>query len=210
MTLGDGIFYSTVLLVLAGATYFISVNGKWKLVTKILGAFVFAGVAIAIYIVQEIRPDPPGPLAAVTEYMGVELGAPRIEVTLALGEPEDEGEIVQSRTFGRFQQRHTYPDFTLAYSGVVTPDAVLFVCSNESSSDLLNISNGASESLLLERLGEPSTRSINRERKQEAMSYWTLNAAFIIEAGRVLASCMVESGVNFVEEYAFDTAENSL
>ena len=53
MTLGDGIFYSTVLLVLAGSVYFISVNGKWnpvgkvlKLAGKVIGALVLAGVAI--------------------------------------------------------------------------------------------------------------------------------------------------------------------
>jgi len=35
MTIGDGIFYSTILLVLAGAIYAISVRGKWKEVGEV-------------------------------------------------------------------------------------------------------------------------------------------------------------------------------
>ena len=97
MSLGEGIFYSTVLLVIAGLFYFISINSKWKIVAKTARGLVLLGLVIGVgfwaYHLYGNRSFPKEEIIAVTEYMGIKLGAPRVEVTLAHGVPKSESEI---------------------------------------------------------------------------------------------------------------------
>ena len=47
MTLGAGILWSTVLLILSAVIYLISVRSKWKTVGKVFGVLFVIGAAIA-------------------------------------------------------------------------------------------------------------------------------------------------------------------
>lgn len=99
MTIGDGIFYSTTLLVLAGFVYVVSIRSKWAAVggftakllsrsAKPMAGLVCLSIVVAICIWQygeyQKRPEP---IVAITENGGIMLGATRLEVSLGRGLP---------------------------------------------------------------------------------------------------------------------------
>jgi len=82
MTIGDGIFYSTILLVLAGAFYAISVGDKWKAVGKVFSVpvLVAAICGVIFYASDQYQIQPQSatsePLAANSSsspYIGASL-----------------------------------------------------------------------------------------------------------------------------------------
>lgn len=91
MTLGTGIFSSTILIVLVFVVYQISIHKKWKLIGKLLAGL--AGVCILIglgtwFYIREIEPQiQVAQLQPVTELYNVKLGMLEVDLTLAKGLP---------------------------------------------------------------------------------------------------------------------------
>ena len=200
MTLGDGIFYSTALLVIAALLYFISINGKWMLVGKIAGGLVLAGlIYVGGFVAYDLYDNRPMPIVAVTEYMGIELGAPRVDVTLAIGEPDSA--LRKTRLL-------VYDDFTVSLTDEA-PNRVSSVCTRNyaNNNGLLGIAHNASEARLLDTLGPPSSESINSEGTSKILNFEALNANFRITAGRVNSICMDNSASSFFEEYSPNTED---
>ncbi len=178
MTIGDGIFYSTILLVLAGAIYAISVRGKWKTAGKVFSVFVLVvAVSYAIfygYDQYQSRPQSSAsePLAAVTEYMGVKLGASRVDVTLKHGLPERESNPI--RPDGKKQDVLYYDGFAVTLSGEEVANFAYMVCSDGSYTygrELLGIGIYESEDRVISLLGAPSSESIDADGlKSQALS----------------------------------------
>src|SRR5262245_57158449 len=88
MTVGSGILWSTVLIVLAVGVYQVSVRRKWKIVGKIFGGLIFvaivAGGGLWAWDRYENRPK-------VVELLdGVRLGMSPLDVKLAKGEPQND------------------------------------------------------------------------------------------------------------------------
>jgi hypothetical protein len=213
MTIGDGIFYSTILLVLAGSIYAISVRGKWKTVGKVFSVFVLVGAVgggiFYGYDQYQSRPQSspppakPEPLAAVTEYMGIQLGASRVDVTLKHGLPEQESS--PTRPDGKKQDVLTYDDFSVTLRGEEVANFVYMVCSDGSwpnARDLLGISNNWSEDGVISILGAPSSESIDADGLKKIMNYRELNLSLVLAEGRVDEICMTEGGsIRWFEEY---------
>ncbi len=88
MTIGDGIFWSTVLILLSAAIYQISIRKKWKLVGKMVALLLLFGVvggaAIWGWYSYNNRPSP------VAELNGIRLGMSPVEVKLVKGPPSNE------------------------------------------------------------------------------------------------------------------------
>src|SRR3954466_14558964 len=92
MTLGTGIFLSTILLLLALAAWQVSIHAKWKIVGKVAAGSVALCIVLGICIYAwtyiaglAARPSVVGPLG------GAQLGTSPTDVKLALGKPDVEG-----------------------------------------------------------------------------------------------------------------------
>ena len=216
MTIGDGIFYSTLLLILAGSIYAISVRGKWKTVGKVFSVFVLvvavcAGIFYG-YDQYQSRPQSspppatPEPLTAVTEYMGVKLGASRVDVTLKLGAPQEESSLVTPT--GKRRDVLTYYDFQVILEGEEVADSVFMVCSSGTykyGRELLGLSITDSEDIVLKELGTPTNESINKDGLQKIMNYKELNLSLILAKEQVEQICMTEGGsIAWIDEYRIE------
>lgn len=201
MTIGDGIFYSTILLVLAGSIYAISIKGAWKVVGKVFGVLVLAGMvvggALVGYEQYQNRPQPapkPEELVAATEFMGIELGAPRVDVTLSKGAPEFEGLLTQAEN-NRFFQNIFYEDFYVELAGEEDASLVSRVCTRDGVGmrhNLLGVRRYTSEDDLLALLGAPTLAIIFANGTAKRMIYEALNVSFIMRKRRVDQVCMVD------------------
>jgi hypothetical protein len=209
MTIGDGIFYSTILLVLAGAIYAISVRGKWKTTGKVFSVFVLVvavcGGIFYGYDQYQSRPQSSAsePLAAITEYMGVKLGASRVDVTLKHGLPEKESSTVTPA--GEKQDVLTYDNFSVTLRGEEVPNFAYIVCSDGSytyGGELLGVGIYASEDRVISLLGAPSSESIDADGLKKILNYKELNLSIVLAEGRVDEICMTEGGsIRWFEEY---------
>lgn len=203
MTLGDGIVWSTVLILIAGAIYQISVQKKWKLIVKILGVLSLIGAllggAIWGYFVWTNRPQ------ITTEIGGISLGMTPVEVSLKLGEP--------SRKLGPIEEKERKPGGAFSslwlYSeqGTHAPRMMVrfygpsaegltagIVCQDDGYDSVVGISRLKSEEDVIERLGEPTHVSINETGTAKHISYEQWNASYEIARGRVSAVCLTSSG----------------
>ena len=99
MTAGEGIFYSTILILVAIGAWRISVNKKWKLVLGIAASLIALSVLSigGYYLYESGDPSrPPPPEGAIDlenpvkfdELWGIELGITKGAVTLAKGQPD--------------------------------------------------------------------------------------------------------------------------
>jgi len=93
MTLGEGIFWSTVLILVAFFLYQVSVKRKWKTVGKVFAILVLVGALIGGgfwgWNVYESRPRIMGELG------GVRLGMSPVEVKLLKGVATQGDEVVE-------------------------------------------------------------------------------------------------------------------
>ncbi|CAN0459617.1 unnamed protein product, partial [Discosporangium mesarthrocarpum] len=195
MTIGDGIFYSTVLLVVAGAIYFVSTKGRWKLFAKVVGSLiVIASLAAGGIWIYFNRPSPPDELLPVSRYMGVDLGSKRVDVTLAKGEPEDETDILTNPDTNRKRNGLRYGAVFVELMGADIPDTVTSVCTTQpdlygDDHELFGINHYTQTDTVLERLGPPTSESINSEGTIKAINYKNLNFTVLVSAGEVNMIC---------------------
>jgi hypothetical protein len=199
MTLGTGIFSSTVLVLLAIAIWQITARHKWKLAGKIAAGFVAVCAAIGggYYGWNYVHnlPPPPEPLHVVTELGGVKLGMSPTDVTLALGKPDtaDEPTIDGAKT--RINYTYESPELSIAFYGpnkYATKAAI--ICTAEPSVKLLGFDNFSNEKLILKRLGEPDFTSIDSDGLWKAISYAKWKTSFHLTKGFVAYKCILQSG----------------
>ena len=144
-------------------------------------------------------------LVAVTEYFDIKLGAKRVEVTLAKGSPRNEPRPMTGDD-GLVREIMFYYDFFVFVEGDELPDTVTRVCTTENilysnKDDLFGIRHGESEELVVGKLGNPSSESIDTEGTAKIINYESLNVSFEIELRSITQRCMVQSPVVFAEEY---------
>lgn len=218
MTVGEGIFYSTVLLVIAGFFYFISINSKWKIVAKIIGGLVLLGLVIGggfwAYDSYENRLLPKEELIAVTGYMGIELGAPRVEVTLAHGLPESESENTRNDVRSIILNYDGFAVWLTSLEPEVIPNTVYRVCTlrnqlYSTDHEILGINHSSSEETVRDQFGLTSSESISKDGTERLLNYKDLNITFQLTAREVSLICMSVSEMSFVEEYGATDAKVS-
>src|SRR5680860_1493523 len=131
MTLGTSLIWITVLVLVALGVRFISKKKKWRLVGKITSILIAVGVVISLGVwgwnVYKDRPQPLSKLGSVS------LGMTPIEVSLALGKPNNTDADDNSDGY----RRYLYISYgTLEYfirfsNGVSSPERVEAVCSSD-------------------------------------------------------------------------------
>lgn len=205
MTLGTGIFSSTILLLLAAVVWQITVRKKWKLVAKIAGGIVAlcAAVSGGFYAWDYVANLPPAP-SVVTELAGVKLGMSPIDVTLALGKPDTAGEpsVSGEETRINYIYTHSYePNYYLQvqfYGPDKFTTKAAIVCSRHVK--LLGFDLSSSEESVIQRLGEPDHTSISSDGVNKYINYYKWNVSYRIFKRYVAEMCIGMSGVVFAEE----------
>lgn len=212
MTIGSGIFWSTVLVLLAVAARQITLHQKWKITGKVFGGVIVVCAAIVggFYSWHYIKSLPRAP-SEVTELEGVKLGMTATEVTLLLGEPDQKTEPTTDNKETKFAYKYSSPDVNITFYG---PDKyhtkVSIVCTKEPTTKLLGFDNYSTEDRIIARLGEPSWVSIKRDGLAKIDSYSKWKAAFVLAKNAIIEKCATSSGgVTFAEELLSPEAQKA-
>jgi len=198
MSLGTGIFASTVLLLCAAALWLITTHKKWKLVGKIAGSIVALCVVVAGGVYAWLSYEPP--LSVVTELAGVKLGMSPAAVTLAKGPPTSisEPSIDGSQT----KIDYGYSDVTISFYG---PDKFAtkaeIICEHDGYSRLLGFGRYSSEDEITDKLGNPDSTSISSSGLSKFISYSKWKATFEISKRAVSKLCIhTAAAISFSQE----------
>lgn len=206
MTLGDGILFSTVLIILTIAAWRLTVNRKWKLIGMITGVVVallaiLVGVWMA-YLRYESRPQD------VTEVGGIRLGMTPVEVTLAKGEPTSvENQVATEDVEKQVSYLYKTPgedgySLVVAFRERASQMRASIICERNGVASILGFGPYSSESAIEAKLGPPGNVSINSAGLAKIISYPKWHAAFELEKGWVREICASSSGtVSFIDQY---------
>lgn len=208
MTIGDGIFWSTVLILVSAAAYQASIREKWKVVGKAVGLLMLVlavgGAAVWGWYSYSNRPRP------VSELNGVRLGMTPVEVKLAKGSPSNEkdNKIDQDGDKPRlgwlFSGGQATDESTIVVFFGTTPEDVkaAIVCAEGGYGNLLGLGPYSSEKDIIERLGAPSSVSIHENGLSKFVSFKPLKVAFELTKGQVSKMCVTRYGrVAYTSEY---------
>ena len=198
MTLGEAIFWSTVLILFSLGIWQITKQRRWKSVGKVVLGLVLLNVVIGAsywgWIRYQERP------IVMSELAGVRLGMTPVEVTLKLGMPEKKEE--QSTGTGR----EMYFDYTdTNFVRFDTEGSEMRACmigSSDMRATIAGLGTYSSEDEVISKFGQPTKTSINKDGVRKILSYSQWNAAFEIEKGRVVRMIISSSGAaSYKEEY---------
>ena len=206
MTVGDGILWSTVLLLLAVAAYQVSVRNKWKAAGKMVGVLLLVVVVVVggSWGWNRYKDRP----REVTELAGVRLGMSSVEVKLAKGAPQNEAEAKTEREGDEYSLLWYFKDGD--YSPVVqvrfygkTEDTLkASVVCDTGASRLFGLATYSSERQVVEKLGPPTKTSIAENGLSKVVSFKPYKVAFAVEKGTVTEVCISQSGtVAYAREY---------
>jgi hypothetical protein len=192
MSIGTGIFLSTVLLLFAAATWQITLRNRWWTVTKVTGR-ILAGLALvgllayAWHFVSSLPPTP----SITTSLGGAKLGMSPTEAKLTLGKPDAEGEPSMEGLTTRIDFTYSYPALTITFYGKDKYSTRAgIICGQDSQTSLFGFSNSDQEEAVIKRLGPPDTTSISSDGLTKIISYSKWKASFDIAKGVVVGKCI--------------------
>ena len=215
MTLGDGILWSTVIVVLAASIYQISIRNRWRTVGKAFGILVLAGILIGGALwgeyIYKSRPRP----YAVTELGGVRLGMTPLEVRVAKGAPINKGNAtLDLQEDSRFRMTWAFdivpieelkglPLLTVIFDARTQNDLkVSIVCERDGYRSLLGLSSGDTEEDMVEKVGLSTNESISEDGLSKLVSFKQWKVAYEVAKGQIGHVCVSESGkVAFADEW---------
>lgn len=203
MTIGTGIFLSTILVLIALGVYRISKAGMWRIVGKWVAGAVFLCVlaAVGLWGWNEYQGRP----QAVDSLDGVRLGMSQLDLKLAKGKAEelldDHGKPANMWLYKPSQNSSTA--LTVHFTGDNPEDLrVAIVCEEGGYSKLLGLGRFNSEADVVGKLGTPSSSSIHAGGLNKMISYSAYKVAYHIEKGAVKEVCITSTGkLAFTEEY---------
>ncbi len=207
MSVGDAIFWSTILVLAALGGRTISKAGKWKAVRTVLLATIGALILIAAVMWSWSRYNE-RPIVA-DELSGIQLGMKPVDVKLLKGTPFNDGTATPTVKDGEASMvwgfRDKYSDRILAvhFAGpTVDSVGVVIVCERNGYSKLFGLGTSSSEADVIKKLGQPTNTSIDSAGLAKLISYRPWNAAFGVSKGLVNELCVASSGtVVFTNEY---------
>ena len=169
----------------------------WRIILKVVLILILVPIVIsALTLTYQWYQDLPHP---VNQLGSIKLGMKPVEVTLALGKPSQETTDYKNRV------RYVYTDYGGKTRYLITfneQTGASQVCSEDYSNDVLGLGVYDDEKQVTNKLGEPSKVSINEEGLMKLISYSQYNIAFGIKEGDVSLTCVTDSEMSFVDEYA--------
>jgi hypothetical protein len=189
MTVGDGIFYSTLLLMFGAAVHQITVRKLWTPVIQVVAAMAALAVALHVFGIwrdqQSKGPMPP------TELMGIRVGMRPVDVSLKLGEPS----LKRGSAPGPVRWLYGSTSDGLPHTLIVFGDGdegatVRTICRANGYEELLGIASHDSERRVLEVLGTPSATSVAADGLRQAITYEQYDVTYELEKGNVTTICL--------------------
>ena len=212
MSVGAGLVWSTVLLLLALAVYQISTRKKWKIVGKVLGVLVVVcgtlGGAYWAWMRYQARPQ------IVLELNAVRLGMTPVEVKLAKGKPtNDETAKIEKGDKDDFTLLWTFQDSSYGAQSSVrffgkteSEIRASIICEKDGYSQLLGLRQNNSEQDVLDTLGKPTRESINKEGLSKLVYFKPWNVGFEFTKGAISQLCISDNSISYIDEYKNDKA----
>ena len=207
MTTGDGILYSTILLILVFLGYKISVANKWKATLKILVPSVLVPLFIFIGWVwyEEVGGGLfKGEPEFLTSIQNITVGMPMVDVILLKGAPDSSGDSSSYDSSGDINDS-SYKFYNFSYgSGNLYVrsnelDIVSMVCSSYDSD-----TRSRTKEVVISELGEPSDFSINASGTKQFLNFITPTDDYVsIEfyQNKASAVCLSHDPLKYIEEY---------
>lgn len=203
MTIGEGIFWSTIVLVSFAAIFLLTKKKLWK---KVLKGFVFvAGLAALIaggfwlYDIYGNRPQ------VMSSLGGIRLGMSEVDVTLKKGKPDEKHELNKISDKYRKYLLYRYKrgaNLYAIFDGKKDTMIVTVVCESVISGRVLGFKHYSLEKEIVDKLGPPSQLSINQDATRKILSYPKWNAAFETEKGKITEACVTSrSQIRYSVEY---------
>lgn len=191
MTVGDGILWSTVLILLAATIYQFSVR---KLARRVFGGLflvvVVGGSGMWAWNAYQNRPY------IVQELEGVRIGMTPVEVKLLKGEPSQEG----SGGDGQLTWVFVPPTLDVIFSNET--ETVYRICHRGFFRGPMGLRFGSSEGDVVNKLGQPTTESISADALSKLISFDRWKVAYGIERGRAEMICVFTGrGLHYEEEF---------
>ena len=127
-----------------------------------------------------------------------------VEVTLARGRPDKVTENEQDGTTDYSYERdhgerlETQVRFARDDSG---ENAVIMVCTYSNWTKVFGLGNQSTEDKVISKLGDPEVVSISADGLRKAISYPSLNVAFVLEKSRVRMTCVKDVALTFRDPY---------
>ena len=145
------------------------------------------GMGAWLYNKYETRPQ------VMSSLNGINLGMSEVDVTLKKGDPDDTSDRELSEN--EHSRWLLYLGYGVAYTyaylrGPKDSMVVVDVCDVGGYGSALGLSSSSSEEEIIEKLGQPSSISLNEDGTAKLISYPQWNAAFEIERGGVNKVCV--------------------
>jgi hypothetical protein len=207
MTLGDGILWSTVLILLAAGIYLLSIKKKWKTFGKVLGVLILIGAAIGggIWGWMKYQDRP----VIVDELNSVRIGMSRLDLKLLKGEPDNDPEPRPQGDSGISTLTWLYDDdeygsqlWVILAGSEEKGYSAFRICQKGGYYNLLGIRENQSEQAVIDKLGEPTSTSIEASGLKKFINYEPWNVSYQIKKGKVTFLCISMLGkMTFDNEY---------
>lgn len=169
----------------------------WRRLLKVTLSFLLLIVVLSILdFAYQWYKDLPAPVDTLGK---ISLGMEPVEVTLSIGKPTRED------VDGKNRQRYFYNDYAGDSEYVISFDktsGVQVICTENYIHSVVGLSVYDSERSIIDKLGDPTKTSINKDGLTKFISYNQYKLAFGIKEGSVAAVCVTGTGeVTFINEY---------
>lgn len=208
MTIGEGIFWSTIVAVLFASILLLTKHKKWKAFRKVAGGIValalVSGASIWAYLRYEDRPQ------EAFELNGVQLGMSEVEITLAKGAPDDVSELEPIPDgFRKILLYNGYESFTyVILRGPEQSMIAVDICDKGGFGRVQGFGEFSSEESILKKLGRPDFTSVNEQGTAKLLTYSQWNAAYELEKGSVVRVCVTsQPQMKYATEYGASVVE---
>jgi hypothetical protein len=200
MSLGAGIFGSTILVLIALAVWRISVAHKWRTVGKVFGIlFAIGCVTAGALYAYNVYADRPKPLDGID---GMKLGMSPLDVQLLRGVPvskQDEVIAGEARTRWFYQNEKGELEYFLLFG----KPGLHIVCRMGRFAGEFGLGYGTTEEDAIGKLGRPTNVSVNKEGLEKALSFSKYRVGLSFKQGQLTDLCVTDTGkLKFAEEYS--------
>lgn len=215
MTTGEGVFTSTLLLIISFFIWQITLNKKWRTVGKWFAIVGLSSLLLGIGAWRLFKFSTRFESSIVeaptrqTELGGIELGLTSLDVQLKRGKPDqvlDTEKDGDSTISWQYSSRFTDDaQLTVTFDKKGDPNGelqVAIVCEKGSKYSFLGIDQFSNEETIRRKLGAPTETSIREDGLAKLISYKDWNAAFGLEQDLLQLICISSNGkVRFSKEY---------
>lgn len=199
MSVGESFLWVALLVIFVLAVRSVNQKKKWSLVRKVVGGLVIlAAIVGSMFWGWNVYKERP---RLVTQLGSISLGMTPVEVTLALGKPNNTYISGGHRRY-LYTENGDLEYFVRFSDDMISAERVEEVCSRDYNDEVFGLSKYSPEDEVIKKLGNPTNQSIHKEGLRKMISYPKWKVSFEIEKRDVISVCISEDGsMKYLEEY---------